>query len=97
MGSNLTVEKRDCFKKIPKEIYSHPINIAPPVHTTIRLSIVIYIFLPMRRAVEDVVKETEGKNNVREVYIQGIPGLLTLSMLKVPPNIEILKWPFGND
>lgn len=46
---------------------------------------------------EDVVKETEGKNNVREVYIQGIPGLLTLSMLKVPPNIEILKWPFGND
>lgn len=39
----------------------------------------------------------QRKNNVREVYIQVIPGLLTLNMLKVPLNIKILKCLFWND
>lgn len=38
----------------------------------------------------------QRKNNVREVYIQVIPGLLTLSMLKVPPNIKKPKCLFWN-
>lgn len=58
------------------------------LHTTTELSIVIYIFISMRRGGRDGNEGREQREYVREVYIQVILGSLTLSMLK---SLQVLR------
>ena len=98
MGSDSIVGKKIAFLKIPKEVYSHPINIAGPVYIPPPSCCDLYFHFNEEGGGRDGNEGREQReNNVREVYIQVILALLTLSILKEPPSIKTLKCLIGKN